>query len=248
MSSRPSLQRPGARASFAPLLHLHGVRALLCWRYVRHRRVLPVGGRLVFHLLFLDQSRLISAGPGQGRGAAEPRAGGGHWDPSPRTGISFTAGATSPRLHLRPACCLQWGYSGVDCVPGSCVKHSGARVRGGRILSPTSPPAHQLMETCLCPRTPLPCSPCQRGAVPSPPLPFMAVRRPCRLCLPHLGSARQVRGSVSVSHLFPIDVASCYGDHGGFSHKPREEGAHAQGGSVYPGDEHTKAVCLLKPR
>lgn len=46
---------------------------------------------------------------------------------------------------------------------------------------------------------------------------------------------RQVCASITTSHLFPIDVAGCYGDHGGFSHKPREEGAHAQGGSVYPG-------------
>lgn len=57
------------------------------------------------------------------------------------------------------------------------------------------------------------------------------------------------RGAVlSPSHLFPIDVACCYGDHGGFSHKPREEGAHAQGGSVYPGNENAKGICLLEPR
>lgn len=49
-----------------------------------------------------------------------------------------------------------------------------------------------------------------------------------------------------VSYLFPIDVACGYGDHGGFPHKPREEGAHAQGGSVYPGDENAKAISLLK--
>lgn len=49
-----------------------------------------------------------------------------------------------------------------------------------------------------------------------------------------------------VPYLFPIDVACGDGDHGGFSHKPREEGAHAQGGSVYPGDENAKAIRLLK--
>lgn len=48
---------------------------------------------------------------------------------------------------------------------------------------------------------------------------------------------------VATTHLFPVDVAGCYGDHGGFSHKPREEGAHAQGGSMYPGDENPKAIC-----
>lgn len=56
----------------------------------------------------------------------------------------------------------------------------------------------------------------------------------------------QVCGSVATSHLLPIDVARCYGDHGRFSHKPCEEGAHAQGGSMYPGDENAKAICLLK--
>lgn len=53
--------------------------------------------------------------------------------------------------------------------------------------------------------------------------------------------------SVTTSHLFPIDIACGYGDHGGFSHESREEGAHTQGGSVYPGDENAKAVSLLKP-
>lgn len=49
------------------------------------------------------------------------------------------------------------------------------------------------------------------------------------------------------AHLFPIDVARSYGDHGGLAHKPCQEGAHAQGGSVYPGDENTKATGLSKP-
>lgn len=63
----------------------------------------------------------------------------------------------------------------------------------------------------------------------------------------HQGRARP--GAVlSPSHLFPIDVARCYGDHGGFSHKPREEGAHAQGGSVYPGTRTQRASVLRAPR
>lgn len=49
------------------------------------------------------------------------------------------------------------------------------------------------------------------------------------------------------SHLFPIDVAGGYGDHGGFAHKSCEEGAHAQGGSMDPGDEKAKAISLLNP-
>lgn len=41
------------------------------------------------------------------------------------------------------------------------------------------------------------------------------------------GSATQVGGCGARSYLFPVDVACCYGDHGGFSHKPCKEGAHA---------------------
>lgn len=67
--------------------------------------------------------------------------------------------------------------------------------------------------------------------------PWGAARVSLALGLPSPGSPRpqQVCASAATPHLFPIDVAGCYGDHGGFSHKPREEGAHAQGGSVYPG-------------
>lgn len=53
--------------------------------------------------------------------------------------------------------------------------------------------------------------------------------------------------SVPTSHLFPIDVAGGYGDHGGFAHKSCEEGPHAQGGSMDPGDEKVQAVSLLNP-
>ena len=73
-----SLRRPpGGRgvgaASFLLLPHLHDVRALLRRRYVRHRRVLPLGGRLVLHLLFLDQRRCISEGWGWGGGTQRGR-------------------------------------------------------------------------------------------------------------------------------------------------------------------------------
>ena len=83
-------------ASFLLLPHLHDVRALLRRRYVRHRRVLPLGGRIVLHLLFLDQRRRI-----RGAGAAGSTA----WQRSqgtPRHGLGSHSclGATSSRLHF----------------------------------------------------------------------------------------------------------------------------------------------------
>lgn len=50
-----------------------------------------------------------------------------------------------------------------------------------------------------------------------------------------------------LSHLLPVDIARGDGDHGGFSHKARQEGAHTQGCTVHPADENTKAICLLRP-
>lgn len=52
----------GRHALFVLLSHFHGVRPLLCWGYVRHGRVLPLGCRLILHLLFLDQRRHVSVG------------------------------------------------------------------------------------------------------------------------------------------------------------------------------------------
>lgn len=94
--------------------------------------------------------------------------------------------------------------------------------------------------------------PAEVGCVPvtvGPPgclLPW-ALREPLRgPCTCGGSTPAQVCG-LGQAHLFPIDVARGYGDHGGFSHEPRQEGAHAQSGSVYPGDENTKATGLLKP-
>lgn len=94
--ARPGGERWGA-ASFLLLPHLHDVRALLRRRYVRHRRVLPLGGRIVLHLLFLDQRRRI-----RGAGAA---VGSTAWQRSQRTprhglGSHLCLGATSSRLHF----------------------------------------------------------------------------------------------------------------------------------------------------
>lgn len=84
------------------LSHFHDVRPLLCWRDVRHRRVLPLGRSLVLHLLFLDPRRPVSVGLGQGpvaeQGGAARVSGAG---PSWQTWDSFMVGVTSPRLHLR---------------------------------------------------------------------------------------------------------------------------------------------------
>lgn len=77
--------------------------------------------------------------------------------------------------------------------------------------------------------------------------PTAAHRSHSSLPTPGEGCPAAAGVSVPTSHLFPIDVAGGYGDHGGFSHKSREEGAHAQGGSVDPGDEKAKAISLLNP-
>lgn len=93
--ARPGVGGWGA-ASFLLLPHLHDVRALLRRRYVRHRRVLPLGGRLVLHLLFLDQRRRISGGWGGGDTAWQRSQG------TPLHGLGFCLwlGATSSSLQF----------------------------------------------------------------------------------------------------------------------------------------------------
>lgn len=61
-------------ASFVLLSHFHRVRPLPRCGYVRHGRVLPLGGRLILHLLFLDQRRHVSwAVTGTHRSSAKRR-------------------------------------------------------------------------------------------------------------------------------------------------------------------------------
>lgn len=91
----PANARPRVRvgaASFLLLPHLHDVRALLRRRYVRHRRVLPLGGPNRSPSSFSRPEKKTH----QGAGAA---GGGGRWEaqrgrgsqrtPAPWTWISF---------------------------------------------------------------------------------------------------------------------------------------------------------------
>lgn len=97
---RSHLERPCCAcvpALVVLLSHFHDVRPLLCWRDVRHRRVLPLGRSLVLHLLFLDPRRRVSVGLGQGpvaagQGGAARVSGAGGWGPSRQTWVSFMVG------------------------------------------------------------------------------------------------------------------------------------------------------------
>lgn len=192
---RPCGARPGGEgwgaASFLLLPHLHDVRALLRRRYVRHRRVLPLGGRIVLHLLFLDQRRRI-----RGAGAA----GGGRWEAQRGRGLRGPLAMDLDLIHVwgrprrgcifRSACSFQRSDWRVGCVPRS-VRGTGG---GGGLLSPISPPiiyedlALPEDTTSWCPPLPSPCLPhqgaCQAGVPFCRPLSPVSDRRSTLLWRP----------------------------------------------------------------
>ena len=225
-----SLRRPpGGRgvgaASFLLLPHLHDVRALLRRRYVRHRRVLPLGGRLVLHLLFLDQRRCISEGWGWGGGTQRGRGLRGPlamdldfvygWG-RPRQACSFrSAGAPFSGL-LRTWLCAwvsvrhRWGW-GASCLPS---------------------PLPSSMETWHCPRTPPP------DALPSPP-PHGHGQPPTP------GASQAGCGSVALSPVSDRRSTLLWRPWWILPQTPRG-GSPRPGWLRVPWNENAKGICLLR--